>query len=430
MQNIAILGSGITGVVLANRLVRQGHQVEIIEANDKIGGNQKSRNIGAFTFDIGTFIFPSFSPFFVDFPELWELYHPIEYCPARITPKGNVHTYPFDPLAYFSEQGLTGSARSVFDMLVGKLLNIRRRDVPEFAKYYLGRRIYEESGLRNYIERLFGLPDQDIDIIFARKRMYDIENGASFRKIFKRVVLRQERQIPFQWKIRPKSGFEVVFDALQGLLKNLGVTITLGTRLERIEDQGSSYRLVGADFDKKYDRVISTIPLGVLARLLNIPVDDEFPALRLLSLFYSHEGDPGFDNGTLYNFTADGLWKRITMLSRYYGKSENRDYFSVEITLNQASRLSVVDVQKDFEEHIHSNRLLQGDLILEGSEITNDAYPVYRVGQRQRINAMKQRLMDTGIEIAGRQGQFDYIPSAALATHKATEYLKTGRWSE
>jgi hypothetical protein len=41
---------------------------------------------------------------------------------------------------------------------------------------------------------------------------------------------------------------------------------------------------------------------------------------------------------------------------------------------------------------------------------------------------MKKRLTESGVEIAGRQGQFDYIPSTALATQKATEYVKDGRW--
>ena len=70
MPKIAILGAGVTGLVMAHRLRNAGHEIEIIDAFGRVGGNQKSVDIGPYTFDIGTFIFPSFSPFFQESPGL------------------------------------------------------------------------------------------------------------------------------------------------------------------------------------------------------------------------------------------------------------------------------------------------------------------------------------------------------------------------
>jgi protoporphyrinogen oxidase len=367
MQRIAILGAGITGLVIANRLAGSGRQVQVIDAYDRVGGNHKSMDIGPYTFDIGTFIFPSNSPFFDEFPGLWDRYHVIDYRPSRITPRGNIHAYPFDTRAYFQEQGSLGSALTIADIVVGKALHMDRKTVPSFAKYYLGRKMYEDSGLRNYIERLFGVPDREIDTIFASKRMYPMTNVASWRKLLKRAFVPRGSSSPFQWSIRPRGGFHVIYDDVRKRLEERGIQFILDTRLSKIERKGwvpeqisngeatsgfgalstsatasdSPFQLTGSGFEGKYDRVIATLPLPILSRLLGVPITDEFPALRLFSLFYSHSGDLGFASGVLYNFTPTGLWKRITVFSRYYGQVGDRDYFTVEVTLKDNSPLGL-----------------------------------------------------------------------------------------
>lgn len=47
--------------------------------------------------------------------------------------------------------------------------------------------------------------------------------------------------------------------------------------------------------------------------------------------------------------------------------------------------------------------------------MTRNAYPVYRRDNVDRIAAAKQRLKQWGLDLAGRQGEFDYISSSDAA---------------
>src|SRR3546814_4801134 len=58
----------------------------------------------------------------------------------------------------------------------------RNRDtLPALCRYYVGEAIYTDSGLKNYIERLYSLPDHEIDLLFAAKRMTKLVDRAGFR---------------------------------------------------------------------------------------------------------------------------------------------------------------------------------------------------------------------------------------------------------
>ena len=79
--------------------------------------------------------------------------------------------------------------------------------------------------------------------------------------------------------------------------------------------------------------------------------------------------------------------------------------------------------EQDFRQHVSENGLFTGDLKLEGSHIVSNAYPVY-TGNADAIAAgVIAALRTLGVESIGRQGGFDYQPTARVTALKAEAAL-------
>jgi len=125
----------------------------------------------------------------------------------------------------------------------------------------------------------------------------------------------------------------------------------------------------------------------------------------------------------LYNFSHDGAWKRLTMYSDFYGRAAGREYFAVEVLADRAAH----DVERaavDFRAHTKANALFEGDLELIGSHLLRHAYPIYTEGSGDRAEAAIAQLRDFGLESFGRQGGFQYQPTARVSTLEAEAALR------
>ena len=170
-------------------------------------------------------------------------------------------------------------------------------------------------------------------------------------------------------------------------------------------------------------RVVSTIPLERIQNLCGIPSGERLQTVTLISLFFSFSGDRGFNHSILYNFSHAGSWKRLTVYSDFYGYSGGREFFAVEVNADHVLS-SVATAEQDFRRHVSENGLFVGDLRLEGSHIVSNAYPVYTDGADEQAANAIAALRAIGIESVGRQGGFDYQPTARVSTLKAEAALR------
>ena len=65
MKKITIIGGGITGLTSAYRLARAGHEVEVFEKSEELGGLGGSLRKGEFIFDYGPHEFCTENPLLV-----------------------------------------------------------------------------------------------------------------------------------------------------------------------------------------------------------------------------------------------------------------------------------------------------------------------------------------------------------------------------
>jgi len=420
-RDAIILGAGVSGLVAAKLLQRQGMtNIALIDEYSHVGGNHIARHIGPFTFDIGSFLFQNDSPFFGHFPELASLYVPVTISVGRVTPAGNVSSYPISISKEVFAKGPLEISLTILSLLTARLCR-SAINAGDYARFWIGNRLYEKSGLSNYIERFYGVKAEDIEIDFAKKRMSWISEKATFRNIFKDFFTSKKNGSWPQQLVRPSTGFLTIYDAARQSLEQEGAMFVLGEPVERIAKTGNGFEILTKRRVFRTERIIGTIPLRSLLSLCGFDDAPRLKSVDLVSLFFSFTGSRGFPHNILYNFTATGRWKRLTMFSDYYGQSNLKEYFCVEINKRKAEKID--QLVADFLETSRKFGLFEGDCRLEGYEITKNAYPVYTAGASETAQSAIAKLRQFGIQAFGRQGGFDYLSTAAATTLVAQDNI-------
>ncbi|MGV7032125.1 NAD(P)-binding protein [Methylobacterium symbioticum] len=425
--DVVVLGGGVSGLVSSFDLARRGYGVCLLENYTTAGGNHISRSMSGYTFDIGAIFFWDDNPLFTMFPKIRPLCVPVDYTIQRINPGGLVTTYPYSIKDEFLSMSAMEMGRSVAHLLYAKYRYRRQNSAEDYINYYLGSFLARKSGIDKYVERFYGLHSSKISYEFAHKRMNWIGANAGLRERLKRATLpKSRRPKPFAASCiaRPRSGFGEMYHLAVETLSDMGVESTFDAGVERIRRSNGHYVVETRGSTIQCDRVLSTFPLKITGALLGFEDATPPASTQMLTLFCSFEGSRNFDTTILYNFHAKGAWKRLTMHSDYYGRSDGREYFSVEVTCI-GSVPAEGQAFADFAESVRSVGLFSGALDLLGSLVTDFAYPVYAIGSEASRDHYMDRIRSAGIDLVGRQGLFDYIPASDIAARKALE--ETGR---
>lgn len=431
-----VLGAGISGLVSASVLLDQGSaRVLVVDEYPRVGGNHLDFHLGDYTFDVGSLVFQDDSPLLRHFPEITDRYVPIDPTWGRLNPQGVVTEYPFSVRDDFLAAGPRECARLLLSAAGARVRHRRPRNAQEFARRWIGPRLLHRSGLDTYMERFCGVAPERVELEFAEQRMMWIAEHASVGNLSRRVLrglrdrrpgrraapapsaVRTNRQL-----VRPREGFAHLYAPARERLESRGATFRLGVRADRLRREDGAFRLDVAGQTFVAPRVVSTIPVDRALDLIGVPDDQPLPSVTLVSLFLSFAGRRGFDDPILYNFSHDGAWKRLTVHSDFYGPVGGREYLAVEVLGDVVGR-SVERAAADFRAHTAANGLLTGDLRLEGGHVLEHAYPIYTAGSGARSRRLIATLRDFGLESFGRQGGFQYQPTARVSTVEAERTL-------
>lgn len=412
----------MAGVVAAGELARlPGVRVDLYEKGLQLGGLQHSVVLHDAAFDIGAFIFTDDHELFEVFPDLRALFLRVRPKHRSLTPAGALDDYPSTVRGFIRDHGLSIFALGLASLLAGKVRYRRRDTLPALVRYYLGDVLYERTGFRGYIERLYGLPDHEIDIEFAVRRLFFLEDVCSLRRRGARAVRRVLRRGAASFDapdvlVRPEAGFTPVYEAVHAALVQRGVAVHLGSAPLAIQRHGTKeFELILPDSVRVYDRVVSTLPVAVTARLIGEPLGADLAYMRLISLFYRIDGPSAYDAAVVCNLTTSGRWKRLVDFTALYGKGGASHFVTVEVTSRDASAEAASDADRDFRQHARANGLYHGEIEYLGAHVTEHAYPVYRVSDTGRVHEARARLTAWGIDLLGRQGRFEYSTSALVA---------------
>lgn len=432
-----VLGAGISGLVAAAALNHAGFAVQVVEQSQGCGGAHRSRRIGPYTFDVGSIFYERDSPLFTLFPQVRGMCRPARRLQRRISPQGRILHYPIEPrdILAWPRRRLAGA---MTDLLLCRLRPAATGTVEGICRARLGATIYRDTGLAHYIARFHHVPPAEIDAEFFHKRMRFVaeatRTGALLRAAWRALRRRPARRgPPAQLVVRPAEGFSAIYDAVRDDLSARGVRFAFGAPLTGIARLAEGFAVETPAARHEADLVIGAMPLGATYRAA-FGTSAGLESLDLLTLFVSAgraaEETPLFDRiGTvLFNFHPLGRWKRLTLYSALYPElGEGRDFFSVEVTLPPGASPDPEAAFADFRDHLGGLGLLPCDIRLEGHEVVPDAYPLYRTGHGAQRAAALDRLTRFGIVSVGRQGRFEYLPTASAVIRRATEELNATR---
>lgn len=420
--DIIVLGAGVSGLTAAGLLAPNTPKMAILDSYPEPGGNHRATSIGPYTFDIGSFVFREGDALLRVFPEARAGFQTANVEVRRLTPQNSIERYPYAPSNELLGRGFKYLAGSAASVVIDRLRYRKQRTVADYCRYHMGSRIYRDSGLEHYVQRLLGASAEDIEVEFALRRMSWVARAGSLRR-----RLQRKRLLPptvGEVLVRDKRGFGQIYEPICSSLINRGVSIQLGNRIRSISRDAAGFRIVTDAGERRCHRLVATIPLQETARMMGIDGGHRLKNIDLQSLYFSFRGARGFRSQILYNFSTRGRWKRLTMYSDLYGRAAGDvEYFTVEIPVPSSD---VAELEQEFRQSVAQTDLFRGCLTLEGHESTQFAYPLYTAGATKLRRDLIQQLAERGVESAGRQGKFDYLPTADLAAREVAQQFRVG----
>lgn len=433
-MRVAVLGGGVAGVVVASELSRSSAvEVDLYEQNTRLGGLHHSVEVDGLHYDIGAFLFDREHALIKAFPFLRPHFHEVDHRSLVMTQSGSLDIYPMSMRGYIEDHSVGSLIADGISLLRSKIRDRRKSTLPEYVHYYLGPRVYEQSGLKAYIERFYAVPHDEVDLEFALQRLDALPERCSLRRNAGRMAResfdRSVAEKTWGCYVRPEKGFGAVYTLIEEHLRSQGVAITYGAGITRVEKREQKYIIYRDDVEpQEYDLIVSTIPVGIMMRLIGRTMAKPPTMINLLSLCYRFNGDLGFSNaGMLYNFTDRHLWKRLTLFSDYYGPAPNGDhYFVVECTHRADDPTTAEELAADFEKHVDGLPIFNGELRYLESIFTRNAYPFLSGDDLASVATAKAELNDFGVAMTGRQGGFRYMTShmTALAAQELARSLQ------
>ncbi|ADE85685.1 FAD-dependent oxidoreductase [Rhodobacter capsulatus] len=424
---VLVIGGGIGGLAAADALARAGHRVVLLEAGDWLGGMHHSVEIGPYSFDLGAIFYEETAALFDLAPGLRDLCPQVQRVQCRIDPEGTLCHYPIElrDLRRWPRARLAGAVAA---MLAARLLLRRDGTLERACVNRLGPVFYRGTGLRDYVARFNVSPPEAIDEEFFVDRMRFVHRQTDFAAMaragwngLRHGAFRVKPRDPL--RVRPRAGYGVLFERIRAQLEAAGGRVVLQAPVTRIEREASGRMVVTSPAGRfRVATVVGAAPLDTLHRAV-FGTESGFESLSLMTLFVSAGRFAPGAGTLLFNFHGAGRWKRATFYSRIYpDPAITREYFSVEATLLPGEALSPETVFAEFAAQCLRLGLAE-DLRLEGAVTTPQAYPLYRPGQLARRAAVLERLVQAGVLPVGRQGRFEYLPTASGVVRRVQEEL-------
>ncbi|MDA5558139.1 FAD-dependent oxidoreductase [Shimia sp. MMG029] len=426
-DQILILGGGIAGLAAANALSSAGRKVLVIEASDQLGGMHASRDIGPYTFDLGSIFYEDTASLLNLAPGLRDLCQQKKRTQRRILPDGTLRHYPIEPkdilrwpIGKLMRAGFSMAWARLFKRLDGSLQGI--------CAARLGPVLFRETGLRDYTVHFNRLPPEEIAEAFYHERMKFVHQATEVRRVF-RSAWRALLGRPFRAKpraplyYRPRSGYGTLFERIENVLRARGVAFVMGAEVTRIVQDGDGAIVETSAGPFSGTGVVGAMSIDALHEAC-FGERSGLESLDLLSLFVSAETLSDEAGDVLFNFHSGGGWKRATIYSRLYPDAGvTREYFTVEVTVPRDEVPDAQDAFDRFREHLSDLGIATG-LRLEGSHVSAGAYPLLLRGKGAQAQTVINRLQDAGVHLVGRQGRFEYLPTSSKVIARTDEELE------
>lgn len=414
-MSIIVVGGGVTGLTVAERLIQAGKDVIVLEREPVVGGLCRSYRYGDFTFDVGPHrLFSPHTGIRDYFLSILDEAYSFTSRDSMVCMSGKYLTWPL-------------SFGAVFRLPAGDMLKclrdlalpdhrsdkeIRNLEDDIVARY--GRTIYEMFW-KEYTEKFLGLPCDRVDASWGRisvKR--SVVDGRTqpldLMGLVKNCMLRRKPKLSF---IYPEGGMDTFPQCFMEKIRRNGGKVLLSQSIDRITVRDDTIAGIEANgVDYPVDTLVWTGMLPDICSLLSTPAPD----IRYLStILYNLEIDMEFPGKWQWIYFPDGkhVFSRISMPARFSPTTAppGKSGLCVEVSCMAGSdRWSDPDALTGqvIDDLVGAKLVRNRDRILDCHiEKVPNTYPLYESGFLPKSEQAKRQLARySNLHIIGRQASF------------------------
>jgi oxygen-dependent protoporphyrinogen oxidase len=280
MEEIVIIGAGITGLTTAYWLKKEGFKVKVLEANDEVGGNIKTIRHRDFIFDTGPNSGLETTPLISQLVQELNLQDQFVYADKsankRYILRNNIlHPLPMNPKDFLSTKLFSTKAklRVMLEPFIGKSKDGYYQSLAEFVRRRLGQEFLDYA-INPFVSGVFAGDPENLSVKSAFPKLYRLEEvyGGLFKGMIKGAKERKKRaekskQSAAMFSFR--NGMSVLPQKLAEYLKD---EIFLKQSVKEIQKDGDDYLIfVENEGEKKTFQtksILFTIPAYTTAELL------------------------------------------------------------------------------------------------------------------------------------------------------------------
>jgi len=447
---VVILGAGPAGVGGAYALRKSGRaSVNVIEANEVVGGNAGSFEWGGQRLDFGSHrLHPACDPsILADIRDLMgdELLDRPRH--GRIRLGGDWIHFHLKPLDLVLRANKRFAAGTLADM-VKSVLPGARDEGDTFASVLeanLGRTICNDFYFP-YALKIWGRAPEELSAIQARRRV----SAGSFGKLIMKILsaapgLRKPGTGRFFY---PRRGYGAITEAYEAGARAAGAEFLMGWRVSGLRLDGDVWTVTAERGDEKReiegDYVFSTIPVTLLSRFVtptpSQQVVDAANAMcfRSMILVYLKLPVDRFTEFDAHYFpSADIVITRLSEPKNYAALDEPRGSTTICAELPCSTDDPWWSMSDDELGDVVADALARAEIPLPAARSAvvtrrlTHAYPIYLRGYEEQFSKLDAWVSSLPRLVSyGRQGLFahDNTHHALAMAYGAADCLRDGRW--
>jgi protoporphyrinogen oxidase len=422
-MKVGILGGGLTGLALGYFLQKNGIDFEILEKEAECGGLCRTHSEKGFVFDVagGHIIFSKDNEvlnFMLDV--LGENKTKVRRN-TKIFYNGVYVKYPF-------ENGLSDLSKEE-----------NEECLREFLKT-LEQKYEKPKNFREWIYQTFGKGIADKYLIPYNKKIwnFELEKMATFwvdgriPKPPAEDIIKSSKGIETEGYTHqlyfwyPKRG------GIQAMIKeienSIEVKITKNYDIRSIKKTGDRWLVSDGKTEKRYDIIISTIPIFNLAGSMKIPEDIKKTIIKLkynslITVNIGLDVDNLNDLSWLYIPDMKILTHRIVFLKNNSAATcpEGQSSVMAEITFNEGDNISRMrddEIINHVIDGLHERGIIDRTKVIYTSVLRSKyAYVVYDIDYEKNIKTAREYFENQGIMLCGRFSEYQYLNMDACVRH-------------
>lgn len=306
MEEIVIIGAGITGLSTAYWLKKDGFKVKILEASNQVGGNIKTEKHQNFVFDTGPNSGLETTPLIKQIVDELNLQDEFVYANKesnkRYILRDNVlHPLPMNPKDFITTRlfSTSGKFRVLLEPFIGKSKDGYYQSVAEFVRRRLGQEFLDYA-INPFVSGVFAGDPENLSVKSAFPKLYRLEEvyGGLFKGMIKGAKERKQRaekskQSAAMFSFR--NGMSALTNRLGEFLKDEILLNHQLTKVQKVDDR-ILINVVEDGNEKVFETksVLFTIPAYSTAEILreldgylhNHLITIYYPPVLVLNVIY------------------------------------------------------------------------------------------------------------------------------------------------